>query len=103
VNWTLHSGGADGKGPHARLVLDTMRNLYGTTITGGAYGYGTVSEITASGTEKVLYNFTGGIDGGLPDAALVLDGKGNLYGTTFGGGASGFGYSGYGTVFELAP
>jgi len=97
------TGGADGKGPHAALVLDTLGNLYGTTITGGAYDYGTVFEITATGTEKVLYSFTGGADGALPDAALVMDGNGSLYGTTFGGGASGFGYSGFGTVFELVP
>jgi hypothetical protein len=60
-------------------------------------------EITATGTEKVLYSFTGGADGALPDAALVMDGNGSLYRTTFGGSASGFGYSGYGTVFKLVP
>jgi len=48
-------------------------------------------------TEKVLYSFTGGTDGGIPLAGLIRDKSGNLYGTTNGGGA------GFGTVFKLAP
>jgi uncharacterized repeat protein (TIGR03803 family) len=49
-------------------------------------------------TETVLYNFTGGSDGGGPRSSLTSDGAGNLYGTTYAGGASGAG-----TVFELSP
>ena len=49
-------------------------------------------------TETVLYNFTGGGDGGNPQSNLTFDGAGNLYGTTNGGGLFG-----YGTVFELSP
>ena len=49
-------------------------------------------------TEKILYSFTGGSDGGAPQGGLVLDGKGNLYGTTQQGGSD----SG-GTVFEVTP
>jgi uncharacterized repeat protein (TIGR03803 family) len=48
-------------------------------------------------TETVLYNFTGGSDGGTPQSRLTFDAAGNLYGTTYGGGL------GYGTVFELSP
>jgi len=48
-------------------------------------------------TYKVLYNFTGGGDGGGPQSSLTFDGAGNLYGTTSAGGL------GYGTVFELSP
>jgi len=48
-------------------------------------------------TETVLYNFTGGSDGGYPNSRLTSDGKGNFYGTTGSGGL------GYGTVFELSP
>jgi hypothetical protein len=61
-------------------------------------------------TETVLYNFTGGSDGGNPYARLTSDGKGNVYGTTVSGGAGGgkFGNcnvdnDGCGTVFELSP
>jgi uncharacterized repeat protein (TIGR03803 family) len=45
-------------------------------------------------TFTVLYAFTGGADGGYPYAGLIQDASGDLYGTTEGGGASG-----YGTVF----
>lgn len=51
-------------------------------------------------TEKILYNFTGGADGGSPQAGLVADGKGNLYGTTTDGGSLS---CNCGTVFELTP
>ena len=107
--WTekvLHSfsGGTDGIHPYAGLIFDAAGNLYGTTDLGGAYGYGTVFELTpAAGgtwTEKVLHNFNnGGTDGTRPYARLTFDAAGNLYGTTYGGGA----YNSYGTVFELTP
>ena len=48
--------------------------------------------------ENVLYNFTGGSDGGYPNSSLTFDAAGNFYGTTRGGGLFG-----YGTVFELSP
>jgi len=51
-------------------------------------------------TEKILYTFTGGTDGGTPYAGLISDSKGNLYGTTYGGGSS---TCQCGTVFELSP
>jgi uncharacterized repeat protein (TIGR03803 family) len=74
-------------------------NLYGTTFAGGSYvcsgGCGTVFKLTPSGTETVLYRFTGG-DGANPTAGLIADASGNLYGTTNGSG------SGNGTVFEIA-
>ena len=49
-------------------------------------------------TFTVLYSFSGGADGAYPEAGLIRDAAGNLYGTTYGGGASG-----YGTVFKLTP
>ena len=94
--------GADGGNPQSGLIVDRQGNLYGTTSQGGAYDYGTVFELSATGTETVLYSFTGGADGGFPLAGLVRDANGNLYGTTYEGGAYGFGYMGYGTVFELS-
>src|ERR1022692_2790827 len=107
--WTekvLHSfsGGADGTHPYAGLIFDAAGNLYGTTDLGGAYGYGTVFELTpAAGgtwTEKVLHNFNNeGTDGIERLGPLIIDAAGNLYGTTYQGGA----YNSYGTVFELTP
>jgi uncharacterized repeat protein (TIGR03803 family) len=84
----LHSfaGGADGASPFAGLIRDEDGNLYGTTTAGGPSGQGTVFKVDPAGNETVLYSFTGGTDGGYPEAGLVRDQKGNLYGTTFFGG-----------------
>ena len=96
---------ADGIGPLGGLIFDTAGNLYGTTLGGGSYDWGTVFELSpqAGGgwTYKVLHSFnaTGGVypyRG--PWGGLILDARGNLYGTTVQGGA----YN-YGTVFELSP
>jgi len=81
------------------VVLDQAGNLYGATATGGSGGGGTVYELSPSGggwTFSLLYSFTGqGYDPG-PSDTLTLDAAGNLYGTTYGGGAFG-----YGAVFKL--
>jgi uncharacterized repeat protein (TIGR03803 family) len=90
---------ADGAVPSAGLVMDAAGNLYGTTFAGGALGAGTVFEISAQGSESVLYSFTGGKDEGEPLGSLTLDSKGNLYGTTTGATDPEI-Y--YGTVFKLA-
>ncbi|MGH6812047.1 MAG: choice-of-anchor tandem repeat GloVer-containing protein [Methylocella sp.] len=50
-------------------------------------------------TETVLHNFKNGNDGCRPDASLIFDSSGALYGTTAGGGING----GNGTVFTLMP
>ena len=95
----LHTftGGSDGAYPHASLVMDAKGNLYGTTYRGGPANAGTVFEVNSDGVESVLHTFTGGTtDGGSPNAGLVLDSQGNLYGTTIVGGAFGAG-----TVFKL--
>jgi uncharacterized repeat protein (TIGR03803 family) len=93
----------DGWGPVARLIFDQKGNMYGTTAGGGEYGSGTVFELSREGHETVLHSFCaqGGYscpDGARPKAGLVFDLKGNLYGTTEGGGAHGGG-----VVFKLAP
>ncbi len=103
--WTesiLHSfgGTGDGSEPVAALHLDPTGALYGTTEYGGAYGYGSVFELVQSGgvwSETIVHSFAGG-DGYLPLAAVIEDPAGNLYGTTFEGGA----YDA-GTVFEISP
>ena len=93
-------GGIDPVG----LVADRAGNLYGTTGSDGFYGRGTVFQVRPSAggvwTESAIYSFTGGSDGGNPEAVLALDAQGNLYGTTqYGGGAT----CSCGTVFELSP
>jgi uncharacterized repeat protein (TIGR03803 family) len=91
----LHSftGGTDGRFSYVygSLVRDAAGNFYGTTLAGGASNQGIVFKLDTTGTETILYNFTGGADGGYPYAGLVIDKKGNLYGTTYLGGASGQG------------
>ena len=105
----LHSftGGSDGGDPTAGLIADAAGNLYGTTLEGGTtgscnrpYGCGTVFQLTPSGTLTVLHSFTGS-DGASPEAGLLADAAGNLYGTTHSGGAGTSCVQGCGTVFEL--
>lgn len=91
------SGTGDGCNPYSTLVLVTG-NLYGTTNAGGAYGGGTVFEISPTGTETVLHSFNPSTDGSNPIAGLMRGPNGSLYGTTTAGGAGN-----YGTVFELVP
>lgn len=101
------NGSKDGQGPKAGLVFDSLGDLYGTTVGGGEFGFGTVFELTPNDgdwTELILYSFAGRIDGANPESSLVLDAGGNLYGTTFaGGGSQGCLQSGCGTVFKLVP
>jgi uncharacterized repeat protein (TIGR03803 family) len=101
------SGGSsctDGILPSGGVIFDAAGNLYGTAGGGGANSWGTVFELTPNGgkwTEQTLYNFcsdSGCTDGGYPTSGVILDAAGNLYGTTFAGGA----YNA-GTVFELTP
>ena len=89
------SDGTDGAAPFAGLIRDKAGNLYGTTVMGGSFGYGTVFKVDTSGNETVLHSFRNS-DGGEPFAGLVRDKAGNLYGTTTGGG-----FSGYGTLFKV--
>jgi uncharacterized repeat protein (TIGR03803 family) len=91
------TGGADGDYPEAGVIRDSAGNLYGTTIGGGAAGYGVVYEVDTAGQETVLYSFTGGADGGFPYSGVIRDSAGNLYGTTNSGGAAGY----YGVVYEV--
>jgi uncharacterized repeat protein (TIGR03803 family) len=84
------------------LIFDSAGTLYGTTRSGGAYGYGNIFKLTpnpdGSWAQRVLHQFTGGKDGANPNAGLSSDSAGNLYGTTWVGGANG-----YGNIFELMP
>jgi uncharacterized repeat protein (TIGR03803 family) len=98
----------DGYAPYGGLALDSAGNLFGTTDLGGRGG-GTVFELTRGSTgwtETVLYYFCSVADcadGDQPQAGLIFDSAGNLYGTTgYGGGTSGCS-GGCGTVYELSP
>jgi uncharacterized repeat protein (TIGR03803 family) len=95
------SGGADGDTPWAGLVFDNRGNLYGTTWAGGTGcaggGCGTVFRLAQDGTETILHSFSSG-DGAAPWGGVILDAKGNVYGTTAYGGAHNSG-----TLFELTP
>ena len=98
----------DGELPKGGLVMDGAGNIYGTTEVGGSgcsfNSCGTVFELATGGTESVLYAFKGGSDGDQPEAGLVMDGAGNLYGTTvFGGDANCQGGGACGTVFKVTP
>lgn len=97
-------GGTDGEIPLAGVIADSTGNLYGTTFMGGTYGAGTVFEVSPTGQEKVLYSFKAGNDGANPEAGLIMDKNGNMYGTTFAGGDNRCTNVGScGTVFELTP
>jgi len=101
VLYSFRGGKDDGAGPQAELI-DVGGTLYGTTGNGGstgAYSYGTVFKITLDGQETVLHKFgpLAGPDGSVPLSDLI-EVRGKLYGTTYGGGANG-----YGTVFEIKP
>jgi uncharacterized repeat protein (TIGR03803 family) len=102
----------DGAYPYDGLIADPSGNLYGTT-SGGGSGNGTVFELTPNATktawtETVLYSFcaqTNCTDGAHPNGNLIMDGSGNIYGTTALGGRPGDinGATPGGTVFELIP
>jgi uncharacterized repeat protein (TIGR03803 family) len=102
------TGGTNGGFPYGGLIADTAGNLYGTTSARGSgcppYGCGTVFKVDKMGNETVLYSFTGMPDGANPQAGLVRDAAGNLYGTTIAGGSSPCSYNestGCGTVFKV--
>src|ERR1700733_3499759 len=88
---------SDGENPKSGLIMDGSGNLYGTTASGGGNvnddqcpsGCGEVFKLAPDGTETVLYNFCSQAecsDGAEPYAGLIVDGSGNLYGTTVLGG-----------------
>lgn len=111
VIYTFRSG-TDGAGPVGGLILDSNHNLYGATNSGGdpscgtgGLGCGTVfrlkrpSKRVGTWKEKVLHRFATGNDGAYPEAGVVRDQKGKLYGTTGSGGGS----VGEGAIFQVSP
>jgi hypothetical protein len=111
-------GGLDGYVPSGNLIFDGKGNLYGATQFGGGGGScnpyfqycGTIFELSppkqkgGAWTEKVLYSFKNGKDGGQPNGGLTFDKHGALYGTTFCGGSIPCnGNRGVGVAFKIAP
>ncbi|HUE22201.1 MAG TPA: choice-of-anchor tandem repeat GloVer-containing protein, partial [Bryobacteraceae bacterium] len=74
--------------PVVGVIGDSAGNLYGTATVGGTSGQGVVYKLDSAGQYSVLFNFTGGADGGQPYAGVIGDSAGNLYGTTSAGGAA---------------
>jgi len=103
ILYDFHNADQDGGSPRGGLVFDKAGNLYGTTTAGGDANClcGVVFKMTpgvdGKWTYQVLHRFTGS-DGYDPEAGVVLDDKGNLYGTTTEGGSGG-----YGVVYEITP
>lgn len=81
----------DGAAPEGDLAADAEGNLYGTTSYGGAHNVGTVFKIDSSGSYSVVHSFKKTGDGQYPNAGLILDKEGNLYGVASGGGTAGKG------------
>jgi len=94
------SGGADGSGPTGAFAFDAAGNFYGTTISGGAAGAGTIFEYSpATSKLMTLYSFTGNADGSGPRGGMIFDSTGNLYGTT----VKTDGDTNSGTLFRFTP
>jgi uncharacterized repeat protein (TIGR03803 family) len=110
VETVLHEFNDQGDGywPSAGVTIDSGGNIYGTTSSGGSFGYGTIFKLSpqggsygapeSSGTYKktILYSLHGKADGCYIFSGVVLDSAGNLYGT-----ASECADTGYGTVYRL--
>ena len=94
---TLHSfSNSDGANPWGTLIQAADGDLYGTTSQGGANGFGTIFKIDINGaTLTTLHSFAIS-DGSNPEAGLIQGADGELYGTTYRGGANG-----YGTAFKI--
>lgn len=99
----LHAfSGSDGDQPAGSLAMDKVGNLYGTTATGGGASYGETFRLATDGTLSILHTFSSaGGDGAYPKGGVLVDRKGNLYGTTLQGG-KGCGLYGCGTVYRIA-
>jgi uncharacterized repeat protein (TIGR03803 family) len=99
--------GRDGEFPGGTLVVDGSGNVYGTAVNGGVgcsgFYCGVVYELSPQGggtwKETILHPFESAEDGSEPEEGLLLDGSGDLFGTTYHGGSR----YGYGTVYEITP
>jgi uncharacterized repeat protein (TIGR03803 family) len=88
---------ADGASPNGGLMLRPNGHFLGTAQAGGSHGFGTVFDVSQTGTYTVLYNFTGGKDGAYPAAPPIPGPNAGFYGTTWQGGAA----SNCGTIYRM--
>jgi uncharacterized repeat protein (TIGR03803 family) len=88
----------DGNGPVGNLAIDQEGNLYGATVSGGAYGGGIIFEISPTGTETILHSFNCNLEGCYPNAGVTMDAAGTLYGATSAGGSVFLG-----TAYKFVP
>ena len=101
-SFCVKSGCPDGKFPKTGLIQASDGNLYGTTVTGGSTGNGTIFKVTPGGSLTTLYSFcpqTACTDGNTPGGSLLQGKDGNFYGTTTYGGS----FSSAGTLFRVTP
>ena len=97
ASFTGTTGATPGQAPQTSLIQASDGNFYGTTYSGGPYGFGTVYKITPAGTYGLLHSFSGTAnDGKNPFGGLVQGTDGNFYGTTGYGGANSAG-----TVYKM--
>src|SRR6266851_8246449 len=96
------AGPPDAANASGSLIVDSVGDIYGTTVWGGASNFGSVFKIDTAGHETLLHSFGGGTDGANPEGGVIQDSAGNLYGVTEGGGTGGgCGNYGCGTVFKV--
>lgn len=96
----LHAfDGSDGGMPESPVIGDAAGNLYGTTLSGGPHGDGTVFRIAPDGTFTMLYGFSGGAtDANQPIGAIAMDSTGAIFGAAEKGGPADAG-----AVYQLSP
>jgi uncharacterized repeat protein (TIGR03803 family) len=94
---TNFNGATFGNTPYETLVKGADSAYYGTTSSGGSYGFGTIFKI-CGGATTVLHSFNRNLEGGVPKGSLILANDGNFYGMTPEGGSKG-----YGTIFKMKP
>lgn len=98
VLYSFKNNGKDPSNVYAALIVDSSGNLYGASNNGGSKGFGSVFKVSKSGALTVLHSFQGSPDGTNPQASVIRDSVGNLYGTTLYGGQSDAG-----AVFKISP